>query len=248
MEEIIIVPIVIGTLFLGLPWLILHYITKWTQAKTLTGEQATRDNIEAAITRWLPSITRPGDTVFIFYGGHGGLVKNLDGTKPDGKDGVLTTYNNSFEGKKLTSDEWDEQARQNFISDNTLARWLQELPGRQIVLIISSCHAGSMIDAKLLAKFASREAVRVKGISQLNVAVLVSCFPDEQTLSNLKKPVWLAYYLSEAMTQLPSPVTLRKAFDYYRQEHRKRLTQEGDTGFHEPILTDTALLPIALVP
>lgn len=38
MEEIIIVPIVIGTLFLGLPWLILHYITEWKQAKTLTGE------------------------------------------------------------------------------------------------------------------------------------------------------------------------------------------------------------------
>ena len=38
MEEIIIVPIVMGTLFLGLPWLILHYITKWRQAKTLTGE------------------------------------------------------------------------------------------------------------------------------------------------------------------------------------------------------------------
>ena len=38
MEEIIIVPVVIGTLFIGLPWLILHYITKWRQAKTLTGE------------------------------------------------------------------------------------------------------------------------------------------------------------------------------------------------------------------
>jgi phage shock protein B len=36
MEEIIIVPIVIGTLFLGLPWLIFHYITKWKQAATLT--------------------------------------------------------------------------------------------------------------------------------------------------------------------------------------------------------------------
>jgi phage shock protein B len=33
------VPIfVVGMLFLGLPWLILHYITKWRQAKTLTGE------------------------------------------------------------------------------------------------------------------------------------------------------------------------------------------------------------------
>ena len=218
------------------------------RAKTLTGEQATRDNIEAAITRWLPGVTQPGDTVFIFYGGHGGLIKNLDGTKPDGKDGVLTTYNNAFQAKKLSEDDWDTEARQNWISDNTLARWLQELPGRQIALIISSCHAGSMIDAKLLAKFASREATRVKGISALNVAVMVSCFPDEQTLSHTQKPVWLAQYLSEAMTKLPAPVTLEKAFDYYRQQHRARLAQEGDTGFHEPILTDTALLPITLVP
>lgn len=38
MEEIIIVPLIIGTLFLGLPWLILHYITRWRQVQTLTGE------------------------------------------------------------------------------------------------------------------------------------------------------------------------------------------------------------------
>ena len=38
MEDIIVVPIVIGSLFIGLPWLILHYITKWKQSPTLTGE------------------------------------------------------------------------------------------------------------------------------------------------------------------------------------------------------------------
>ena len=27
---------VCGTLFIGLPWLVFHYITKWKQAKTLT--------------------------------------------------------------------------------------------------------------------------------------------------------------------------------------------------------------------
>jgi phage shock protein B len=35
-ESIFVVPVVMGTLFIGLPWLILHYITKWKQAKTLT--------------------------------------------------------------------------------------------------------------------------------------------------------------------------------------------------------------------
>ncbi len=218
------------------------------RCKTLIGEQATRANIEAAITRWLPSVTQPGDTVFLFYAGHGGLVKNLDGTKPDGKDGVLTTYNNSFQSQKLSEDAWDEEARKSWISDSALARWLQELPGRQIAVMISSCHAGSMIDSKLLAKFGSREATRVKGISEVNTAVLVSCLPDEQTLSNPKKPVWLAQYLVDAMTRLPAPVTLQRAFEYYREQHRQRMVEEGDKGFHEPLLTDTALLPITLVP
>ncbi len=216
--------------------------------QTLVGQQATRANIEAAITRWLPSITQPGDSVFIFYAGHGGLIKNLDGTKSDGKDGVLTTYNNAFQSQKLTEDEWDAGARKNFISDITLARWLQELPGRQIALMISSCHAGSMIDAKLLAKFGSREAVRVKGISALNVVVLASCSADEQTLSSPKAPVFLATDLCEAMTKLPGPLTLQQAFEYYRQVHRRRLEQDGTIGYHEPVLTDTALLPIVLVP
>jgi phage shock protein B len=36
--EIIMVPIVVGILFLGLPWLILNHITKWKTAATLTND------------------------------------------------------------------------------------------------------------------------------------------------------------------------------------------------------------------
>ena len=38
MEEIILPLVVVSMLFLGLPWIILHHITKWKQAKTLTGD------------------------------------------------------------------------------------------------------------------------------------------------------------------------------------------------------------------
>lgn len=39
MEGEFLIPIaVVGMLFIGLPWLILHYLTKWKQAKTLTRE------------------------------------------------------------------------------------------------------------------------------------------------------------------------------------------------------------------
>ena len=36
MDEVFIPIIAIVTLFIGFPWLIFHYVTKWKQAKTLT--------------------------------------------------------------------------------------------------------------------------------------------------------------------------------------------------------------------
>ena len=36
MEEVLIPAIVVGILFIGLPWLILHYVTRWKTAATLT--------------------------------------------------------------------------------------------------------------------------------------------------------------------------------------------------------------------
>lgn len=38
MDEVWIPIVVIPTIFLGLPWLIFHYITKWKSAATLTRE------------------------------------------------------------------------------------------------------------------------------------------------------------------------------------------------------------------
>ncbi|MDE1916627.1 MAG: envelope stress response membrane protein PspB [Sphingomonadales bacterium] len=36
MDEIVIPVVAIGSLFVGLPWIILHYMTKWKTASTLT--------------------------------------------------------------------------------------------------------------------------------------------------------------------------------------------------------------------
>ncbi len=37
MEDVLIPAIVMGILFIGLPWLVFHYITKWKTAARLTG-------------------------------------------------------------------------------------------------------------------------------------------------------------------------------------------------------------------
>jgi phage shock protein B len=38
MEDIIVAPLVVAILFIGLPWLILHHVTKWKTAATLTND------------------------------------------------------------------------------------------------------------------------------------------------------------------------------------------------------------------
>lgn len=37
MEDIVVPAIVMVTLFIGLPWLLMHYITRWKTAATITG-------------------------------------------------------------------------------------------------------------------------------------------------------------------------------------------------------------------
>ncbi len=36
MDDVLVPIMVVGMLFIGLPWLVLHYTTKWKQAKVLT--------------------------------------------------------------------------------------------------------------------------------------------------------------------------------------------------------------------
>lgn len=38
MDDFLMAPIIVGILFIGLPWLILHHVTKWKTAATLTRE------------------------------------------------------------------------------------------------------------------------------------------------------------------------------------------------------------------
>ena len=52
MEDLLIPVIVCTILFIGLPWLIFHYVTKWKQAKTLTeGDERLLDELHDAARR-----------------------------------------------------------------------------------------------------------------------------------------------------------------------------------------------------
>jgi phage shock protein B len=38
MEDVVLPILIVGILFLGLPWIIFHYVTKWKSSATLSGE------------------------------------------------------------------------------------------------------------------------------------------------------------------------------------------------------------------
>jgi phage shock protein B len=51
-EEVLIPAIAITTIFIGLPWLIFHYVTKWKTAATLTtGDEKLLDELHDAARR-----------------------------------------------------------------------------------------------------------------------------------------------------------------------------------------------------
>lgn len=38
MEDVLLPIVIVGMLFIGMPWLILHYVTKWREAPKITDE------------------------------------------------------------------------------------------------------------------------------------------------------------------------------------------------------------------
>ncbi|MBI1313838.1 DUF4384 domain-containing protein [bacterium] len=58
-------------------------------SRVYTNDKATRANLEEAITKWLPEKSRPGDTVIIYFSGHGGQIPDDNGDESDHEDEFL---------------------------------------------------------------------------------------------------------------------------------------------------------------
>lgn len=74
------------------------------EVQTLIDDQATAANIERAVTGWLPQVSQPGDTVFIYFSGHGSQIPEADPNssgsqpvnpdEPDNMEEYLCPYDN----------------------------------------------------------------------------------------------------------------------------------------------------------
>jgi hypothetical protein len=71
---------------------VLGEVGRMSDYRLFTNEHATREQFQQAVTQWLPAVSRPGDTVIIFFSGHGMQIPDDANDEPDGQDEVLCPY------------------------------------------------------------------------------------------------------------------------------------------------------------
>jgi hypothetical protein len=226
-----------------------------TNSRLLLNEQANRTGIEESITKWLPAVTKPGDVVFVYFSGHAGQYESHDRSEPDGLDEALCPWDFDAGTAEQSMDARIARAKSTSILDDTLARWLQELSGRQVVLVLDTCFSGGFVKEKkvpIQANLLANEAARVKDISQMNIIVLSSCASDEQSQfeGTANQTMWFTYCLSDLFEnpETPKPLTVDDAFVRVRKRMKQLLTQANAAREQEPTMTDSALLPVLLIP
>jgi hypothetical protein len=147
---------------------LLREVGQLSDLRTYTNDQATREQLEESVTRWLPAVSRPGDTVIIYFSGHGMQIDDDNGDEADGRDEVLAPHDIVTGGilvelvkKAARGEPVDRRAkdwialvkqqgtqagealiRRTGVSDDEFGHWLQALDGRQVIVILDICHAG----------------------------------------------------------------------------------------------------------
>ncbi len=103
--------------------------------KMLTNQDATGKNIMDAFENWLIRKTEPGDRVLFFFSGHGYYQPDKNNDEQDGMDETIVPYDTVID-KNLKA--------RNMISDDEIGALLKKLCGRKVVVMIDSCHSGTI--------------------------------------------------------------------------------------------------------
>lgn len=223
-------------------------------AIVLTNQQASLANIQQAICQQLPAETRPGDTVFIFWSGHGARCADTNGDESDGYDEYLVPQDGRLDDVQNT-----------MLIDDAFGRWVQELDGRKVVVILDTCHSGGQnaqekgIYSKALGvdqphvggvrfDFLDGDLKRTKDIGQKETALMASSMAAQVSFERREGDLsTLTFFLVDQLGG-SGPLTLPAAFDALKSQVAQYVESNFPGATQTPVLIDNTSSPILLRP
>ena len=100
------------------------------EIRTLLNAEATAADIGIGM-RELVSKAEPGDSVVIYFSGHGTQVVDLEGDEPDGLD------------ESLCPQDFESGDPDTHFTDDTLRKRLGELKTDRVLVVLDCCHSGT---------------------------------------------------------------------------------------------------------
>lgn len=181
----------------------------------LLNSDATLANVKKVLSEdGLPKLTKPGDIVFIYWSGHGGRCADEGGDEQDGYDEYLPLHDSTL------------FKMETMLLDDTFGRWVQDLDGRKIVVVLDACYsAGQLATAKSIDgapdadkasemdwmpfDFGGNELSRVKDIGQDDAAIIASSASQDVSHERVEGDLSvMTYYLVETLNKATTPVML----------------------------------------
>ena len=214
----------------------------------LTNENATLQNIRTTIRDDLPRLTKPGDVVFLFWSGHGGQT-------PDKKHEFLIPYDGT--GRDIEG---------TMLMDETFGRWIQELDGRKVLVVLDACYSGGQAnEAKTLSKsldnaktewqpfrFAFTRLALTKDIGQRDTAVIASSSSKEVSYVRREKDLSVfTHYLVNSLAKAGNPLTHVQLCDIVKPlvaDYVERNFAEQLQSYQTVVMQDDMTEPLVLNP
>jgi WD40 repeat protein/serine/threonine protein kinase len=191
---------------------VLKQYRRLDQAHLLLDEEATLSNIAKLISQDLPAKTQPGDTVVIYWSGHGGRCPDTTGKAKDGQSCYLVPHDGKLDSEEAT-----------MLLDRTFARWIEALEDREVLVILDTVHAGGM--AEMLAK-------------RPKTSVLAACARVQYSFERREEDHGvLTYYLLRYLEKKPRRrLNLEEAFTEVRDRVKRYVMENVEGSSQDPQL------------
>lgn len=179
-------------------------------SEVVIDDKATRQFLQTSLMTSLRKATSPGDTILIGWSGRVGFVADDDGDEAGGCDTVFLPHDARADDEK--------SLRSSGIVDDEVFRWLQDLDGRSVVIVLDGCDGIGLskpVDPSVSAHgFLDHEVDRLRKLGQRSIAVIAASRPGETAL--VKPDGSMSEFsslLADRIRDAGGRLSLREAFD-----------------------------------